>query len=106
MDVSIISSVSSLTLTFIVIGFGYLSILLGYYLSRKESDFFSGALTPVDKMTLSFIIGSFNFLTLSVFFDLKIEAIDNFLQIVVYQSFLSIIIAFFISFMLDKKKHD
>ncbi|NOQ55771.1 MAG: hypothetical protein GQ477_03105 [Nanohaloarchaea archaeon] len=104
-NIEIISSINSLVLTFIIIGFGYLSILLGYYLSKKQDDFFSGKLTAIDKTTLSFIIGSFSFLSLLFLFNFKIEIIDNFIEIILYQSLLSLIFAMFIAFILkDSKK--
>jgi len=105
--VDVISSINSLTLTFIVIAFGYLSMLLGYYLSGKHKEFFGDGLTSIDKMTLSFIIGSSSFLFILVFFlGFDIDIKENFVKIIIYQSYFSVIIAFFISLVLDNKQKE
>ncbi len=66
MSVPILTDVTSLILTLIVIGIGYLSLFFGYVLARKQKDFFTEkVIKPTDKIIISFLIGSFSFLIIS-----------------------------------------
>ncbi len=100
-SIELFSSINSLVLTFAVVGFGYLSIMLGYAMAGKREEFFSGKLAPTDKMTLSFIIGSLSFLSLITLFKFEsISLMENLVEISIYQSILSATFAFFIAHLL------
>ena len=100
MPLDLISSINSLTLTIIVLGFGYLSILTGYFLAGKQDDFFSGKLEPIDKTTLSFIIGGVSLISYLSLFGFDINLLENFYEILIYQIMLLFVFSLLIALML------
>lgn len=103
--VDVLTNYSSLILTFLAVGLGYISILLGYILAGKTKDFFSGEkLKPIDKMTLSFIIGAFAFIVLTSTYNIQFETIESdILNIITYELVMIIGFSVFISHLLTNK---
>jgi len=100
MSLDLISSVNSLTLTIVVLGFGYLSILTGYFLAGKQDEFFSGKLDPIDKTTLSFIIGGISLISYFSLFGFNLVLLENFYDIIIYQILLLFVFSIVIALIL------
>ncbi len=100
MSLDLISGVNSLTLTIVVLGFGYLSILTGYFLAGKQNEFFSGKLNPVDKTTLSFIIGGISLISYFSLFGFDLVLLENFYDILIYQILLLFVFSVVIALIL------
>lgn len=103
--VDILSSYLSLVLTFLAIGLGYISILLGYALAGKTKDFFEGEkLKSTDKMTLSFIIGALSFIVLTSTFNIGMESLErSIINILIYDMTMIAGFSIFIAYLLGRK---
>ena len=100
MFLDLISSLNSLTLTIMVLGFGYLSILGGYFLAGRHNDFFTGKLDHIDKITLSFIIGGVSLISYFSLFGFDLALLENFYDIIIYQIMLLFLFSLMIALIL------
>ncbi len=108
MDSPFFTDATSILLTLIVIGIGYISLFLGYFIAKRQKEFLNETtIKSTDKIIISFLIGGFTYLILcSSFSELigrNIEMIEDtsliaplLITILIFIACFTLIIFFFI----------